>query len=97
MDFIVRFTEGTDGITGISHEPWHLRYVGKKVAKEIKDQKLDVRRVLSYIKTLFQNLRKIKNLEFSLDFYIEYIMKTLITTLNSKFIHKSLALKTYFM
>ena len=36
--FIVRFTEGTDGITGISHEPWHLRYVGKKVAKEIKDQ-----------------------------------------------------------
>ena len=31
-------TEGTDGITGISHEPWHLRYVGKKVAKEIKDQ-----------------------------------------------------------
>lgn len=33
--FIVRFTEGTDGITGISHEPWHLRYVGKDVAKEI--------------------------------------------------------------
>ena len=31
--FIVRFTEGTDGITGISHEPWHLRYVGKKTGR----------------------------------------------------------------
>ena len=33
--FIVRFTEGTDGITGISHEPWHLRYVGKDLAKKL--------------------------------------------------------------
>lgn len=37
--FIVRFTEGTDGITGISHEPWHLRYVGKDVAKVITNNK----------------------------------------------------------
>lgn len=33
--FIIRFTDGTDNITGIAHEPWHLRYVGKDVAEKI--------------------------------------------------------------
>lgn len=33
--FIIRFENGTDNITGIAHEPWHLRYVGEKVAKQI--------------------------------------------------------------
>ena len=33
--FIIRFENGTDDKTGIAHEPWHLRYVGKDVAKEI--------------------------------------------------------------
>lgn len=33
--FIIRFETGTADITGIAHEPWHLRYVGKDVAKEI--------------------------------------------------------------
>ncbi len=33
--FIIRFESGRDNITGIAHEPWHLRYVGKDVAKEI--------------------------------------------------------------
>ena len=35
--FIIRFEDGTDGITGIAHEPWHLRYVGEDVAKEIQE------------------------------------------------------------
>ena len=26
-------------ITGIAHEPWHLRYVGEDVAKEIVEKK----------------------------------------------------------
>lgn len=36
--FIIRFETGTADITGIAHEPWHLRYVGKEVAKEIYDK-----------------------------------------------------------
>ncbi|MFV0394524.1 MAG: D-alanyl-D-alanine carboxypeptidase family protein [Coprobacillaceae bacterium] len=36
--FIVRFDTETADITGIAHEPWHLRYVGKEVAKEIYDK-----------------------------------------------------------
>lgn len=33
--FILRYPEGKSEITGIIYEPWHYRYVGKKVAKEI--------------------------------------------------------------
>lgn len=33
--FIVRFPEGKEAITGYKYEPWHIRYVGKDVAKEI--------------------------------------------------------------
>jgi len=35
--FILRFADGTSDITGIVHEPWHFRYVGKDVAKVIYD------------------------------------------------------------
>lgn len=33
--FIVRFPEGKEDITGYKYEPWHIRYVGVDVAKEI--------------------------------------------------------------
>lgn len=36
--FIIRFPKGKESITGYSYEPWHIRYVGKKAAKEIKKQ-----------------------------------------------------------
>ncbi|WP_249028966.1 M15 family metallopeptidase [Tannockella kyphosi] len=36
--FIVRFDEDFADITGISHEPWHLRYVGVEVATEIYEE-----------------------------------------------------------
>lgn len=36
--FIVRFDETKKDITGIAHEPWHLRYVGKEVAKTIYEE-----------------------------------------------------------
>ena len=35
--FIVRYPEGKTHITGIIHEPWHYRYVGKELAKELFD------------------------------------------------------------
>lgn len=35
--FIVRFETESADITGIAHEPWHLRYVGEEAAKTIKD------------------------------------------------------------
>lgn len=36
--FIVRYPADKTEITGYNYEPWHLRYVGKEIAKEIYDQ-----------------------------------------------------------
>ena len=33
--FILRFTKSNAYITGFRSEPWHYRYVGKKIAKYI--------------------------------------------------------------
>lgn len=33
--FIIRYPKGKEEITGYAYEPWHLRYVGKALAKEI--------------------------------------------------------------
>lgn len=33
--FIIRYPEGKDGITGYTYEPWHIRYVGKELAKTL--------------------------------------------------------------
>lgn len=38
--FIIRYPENKEEITGISYEPWHLRYVGKEVASYIMDNDL---------------------------------------------------------
>ena len=35
--FILRYDEGWEDITGYNYEPWHFRYVGKELAKEIHD------------------------------------------------------------
>lgn len=38
--FIVRYPEGKDDITGYQYEPWHMRYVGKELAKKLVDDGL---------------------------------------------------------
>ncbi|MFT4245998.1 MAG: M15 family metallopeptidase [Micrococcaceae bacterium] len=38
--FIIRFPEGKQSITGYMYEPWHLRYVGAKIAKDMKAKKI---------------------------------------------------------
>ncbi len=35
--FILRYGEEWEAITGYKYEPWHFRYVGKELAKEIHD------------------------------------------------------------
>lgn len=34
--YIIRYPKGKTSITGYVYEPWHIRYVGKAAAKEIK-------------------------------------------------------------
>lgn len=38
--FIIRYPKGKESITGYVYEPWHIRYVGEKVAKEIYESGL---------------------------------------------------------
>ncbi len=35
--FTIRYQEGKDKITGYQYEPWHVRYVGKDLAAEVKN------------------------------------------------------------
>jgi len=38
--FIIRFLDGKEDITGYIYEPWHIRYLGKELAKEVYDSGL---------------------------------------------------------
>ncbi|MFC5465233.1 M15 family metallopeptidase [Lederbergia graminis] len=38
--FIVRYPKGKEHITGYQYEPWHIRYVGLDIAKEIYEQNI---------------------------------------------------------
>lgn len=38
--FILRFPAGKEDITGYNNEPWHFRYVGEEVAKQIYDEQI---------------------------------------------------------
>lgn len=38
--FIIRYPKGKEQITGYSYEPWHIRYVGKDLAKYINDKNI---------------------------------------------------------
>lgn len=38
--FVFRYPKEKESITGYIFEPWHLRYVGKELAKELNERKL---------------------------------------------------------
>ncbi len=44
--FILRYPKGKEKITGFKYEPWHYRYVGEKIAKEIYEQNLTLEEYL---------------------------------------------------
>ncbi|ERI05172.1 M15 family metallopeptidase [Aneurinibacillus aneurinilyticus] len=38
--FIIRYPEGKEAITGYKYEPWHIRYVGIDIAKNIAERNI---------------------------------------------------------
>lgn len=44
--FIVSYPDGKEHITGYKYEPWHVRYVGKSVAQQVKDSGLTLHEFL---------------------------------------------------
>ena len=49
--FILRYPDDKIKITGIVYEPWHFRYVGKPLAKDIYDSGLCLEEYLENLKT----------------------------------------------
>ena len=47
--FILRYPEGKESITGYAYEPWHLRYVGVDVAKEITEKDITLEEYLESV------------------------------------------------
>lgn len=47
--FIIRYGKDTKDITGYSYEPWHIRYVGKDIAKEIFEKNITLEEFLGGI------------------------------------------------
>lgn len=45
--FILRYPPGKENITGYAYEPWHFRYVGKKIARQIAAENLTLEEYLS--------------------------------------------------
>lgn len=48
--FIERYTKGKEKITGISHEPWHFRYVGFPHSKIMQEKELSLEEYMEFIK-----------------------------------------------
>lgn len=45
--FIVRYPKGKTSVTGYIYEPWHVRYLGKKIAKKVYESKLTLEEYLN--------------------------------------------------
>jgi D-alanyl-D-alanine carboxypeptidase len=52
--FIIRYPDGAEDLTGYLYEPWHLRYVGVFIAKEIKAEGVVFETWLDENKTILQ-------------------------------------------
>lgn len=46
--FIIRYPKDKSEITGYSYEPWHIRYVGKDMAKELYDRGITMEEYYHY-------------------------------------------------
>ena len=44
--FILRYPEGSEEVTGYAYEPWHIRYVEEKAAREITEQEITLEEYL---------------------------------------------------
>ncbi|HIW32227.1 MAG TPA: M15 family metallopeptidase [Candidatus Paenibacillus intestinavium] len=49
--FIIRYPEGKEDITGYKYEPWHLRFVGVEIAKEIESEGLTLEEYYKVVPT----------------------------------------------
>ncbi len=73
--FIERYPKGKEEITGISHEPWHFRYVGYPHSEIMNIKNLTLEEYLKFLKNYPYNGKHLKyfNNDFSYEiFYISH-------------------------
>jgi zinc D-Ala-D-Ala carboxypeptidase len=46
--FVIRYPRNREQITGYIYEPWHIRYVGVKAAKEIMEKSISIEEYLNF-------------------------------------------------
>jgi len=44
--FIIRYPKGKESVTGYKYEPWHIRYVGVNISKQIKKRNITLEEYL---------------------------------------------------
>lgn len=55
--FIQRYTKDKEKITGISHEPWHFRYVGYPHSKIMEEKGLSLEEYIEFVKAYGEDCR----------------------------------------
>lgn len=71
--FIERYTKEKENITGISHEPWHFRYVGYPHSKIIEENGLSLEEYTEFIKTYRDNCRFVYREAFGTEVELYYV------------------------
>lgn len=71
--FIMRYAEDKEDITGISHEPWHFRYVGYPHSKIMDKRKLSLEEYTEFIKDYTEDNKYLFSQDNGADIEIYYV------------------------
>ena len=71
--FIERYPKGKENITGISHEPWHFRYVGYPHSKIIEENGFSLEEYIEFIKAYQEDCKLVYKEIFGTEVEIYYI------------------------
>jgi len=78
--FIERYGKGKEAITGISHEPWHFRYVGYPHAQIIQDNSYSLEEYIAFIKNYPYEGKHLHIRENTKDIEVFYVSADFDTT-----------------
>ncbi len=78
--FIERYEKDKEDITGISHEPWHFRYVGYPHSKIMFENRLSLEEYIQFIKSYDEDNRYIFRQPHRAEIEIYYISAKVDTT-----------------
>ncbi len=78
--FIERYPEGKEKITGISHEPWHFRYVGYPHSKVMTENGFSLEEYIIFLRGCQENRRLIWRQEDRTETEVYYVAASGVET-----------------